>query len=99
MSREATSPDRGDAVSPSAAGGSGGAPEGRVSTASYEIRIRGQASDALSVELPHFAVRATWGVTLLDGRTNDLPALHGALDRLEELGLELLEVRRLPSGH
>ena len=99
MSREATSPDRGDAVSPSAAGGSGGAPEGRVSTASYEIRIRGQASDALSVELPHFAVRATSAETLLYGRTIDQSALHGALDRLEELGLELLEVRRLPSGH
>jgi hypothetical protein len=93
------SPDPGDAASPAAAAGSGGAPEGRVSTASYEIRIRGQTSDALSVDLPNFAVRATSAETLLYGRSIDQSALHGALDRLEELGLELLEVRRLPSGH
>ena len=86
-------------MSPLAAGSSRGASEERVSTASYEIRIRGQASDAPSVELPNFTVRATMAETLLYGRTIDQSALHGALDRLEELGLELLEVRRLPSGH
>jgi hypothetical protein len=99
VSRGPSSPDRGDAGSPLAAGGSRRAPEDRVSTASYEIRIRGHASDALSVELPSFTVRATSAETVLYGRAVDQSALHGALDRLEELGLELLEVRRLPSGH
>jgi hypothetical protein len=99
VSREASSPGRGDAGSPFAPGGSRRAPEDPVSTASYEIRIRGHASDALSVELPNFAVRASSAETLLYGQTIDQSALHGALDRLEELGLELLEVRRLPSGH
>ena len=99
MLRETSSPDPGDAASPCAAGGWHGAPEDRVSTASYEIRIRGHAPDALSVELPNFTVRATSAELVLYGRTIDQSALHGALDRLEELGLELLEVRRLPSGH
>jgi hypothetical protein len=36
--------------------------------------------------------------TLLTGALPDQAALHGVLARIEALGLELLEVRRLESG-
>lgn len=36
--------------------------------------------------------------TLLRGTVTDQAALHGVLAQIEALGLELLEVRRLPGG-
>jgi hypothetical protein len=41
-------------------------------------------------------VEARRGEVLLHGEIPDQAALHGILDRIEELGLQLLEVRRLP---
>jgi hypothetical protein len=72
-------------------------PGGTVSTASYEIRVRGGALDASPVDVPNFTARATSGEIVLFGAAIDQSALHGALDRLQELGLEVLEIRRLPS--
>ena len=34
--------------------------------------------------------------TVLHGEITDQAALHGVLDRVADLGLELIEVRRLP---
>jgi hypothetical protein len=36
--------------------------------------------------------------TLLRGAVQDQAALHGVLAQIEALGLELVEVRRLPRG-
>jgi hypothetical protein len=38
------------------------------------------------------------GDTLLRGPLVDQSALHGVLAQIEALGLELLELRRLPAG-
>ena len=38
------------------------------------------------------------GDTLLRGAIPDQSALHGVLAEIQALGLELLELRRLPSG-
>jgi hypothetical protein len=35
--------------------------------------------------------------TVLHGPVRDQPQLHGLLDRIQALGLETIEVRRLPS--
>ena len=37
--------------------------------------------------------------TVVHGELADQAALHGILDRLQALGLELIEVRRLPEDH
>jgi hypothetical protein len=37
--------------------------------------------------------------TILHGPVRDQAELHGLLHRLQALGLELIEVRRLPAGH
>ena len=36
--------------------------------------------------------------TVLHGPVSDQAGLHGLLDRIQSLGLELIEVRRLPPG-
>lgn len=36
--------------------------------------------------------------TVLHGEITDQAALHGLLDRVADLGLELIEVRRLPEA-
>jgi hypothetical protein len=51
-------------------------------------------SDTLLVAFPEFHPRAYGGDTILVGALPDQAALHGALERVESLGLELLEVRR-----
>ena len=60
----------------------------------YEIHVRGTLSDRLLVAFPEFHPRAQGGDTILSGDLPDQAALHGALARVEALGLELLEIRR-----
>lgn len=61
----------------------------------YEIRIRGALSDAtvsrLAEEVRAFAPTET----VLRGQVADQAELRGVLARLQELGCELLEARRL----
>jgi hypothetical protein len=64
----------------------------------YEIRIRGDlGEDGPSVFEP-LTVERRRTETVLHGEIADQAALHGTLDRVHELGAELLEVRRLPDG-
>jgi hypothetical protein len=60
----------------------------------YEIHVRGMLGDTLLVAFPEFHPRAHGTDTILVGALPDQAALHGALERVESLGLELLEVRR-----
>jgi hypothetical protein len=60
----------------------------------YEIHVRGMLSDRLLVAFPEFRPRAHGGDTILIGALPDQAALHGALGRVESLGLELVEIRR-----
>jgi hypothetical protein len=46
--------------------------------------------------IPALQARASGGDTVLTGPLCDRAALHGVLAEIEALGLELLEVRRLP---
>ena len=66
-------------------------------TARYEIRVSGHLDERLTTSLPpHFSTEFSPAETVLHGEGVDQSALHGVLDRLEQLGIELLEVRRLP---
>ena len=68
-----------------------------ASSARYEIRVKGHLAEGVAMGLsPHFQTELSAAETVLQGDDVDQSALHGLLDRLEELGLELLEVRRLP---
>ena len=66
-----------------------------MSTA-YEIRVAAAPSPLLVAALGDFELRsAPPGQTCLVGTVADEAALHGALHRLQDLHVELLEVRRL----
>ena len=65
---------------------------------SYEIRIRGRLSDSLLGAFEGLTASEEPAETVLYGPVRDQAALHRLLDRIRSLGLELVEVRRLPRG-
>jgi hypothetical protein len=67
----------------------------RQPSGSYEIRIRGHLGKTMLRAFPALHADTRDGATLLRG-VDDQAALHGVLAQIETLGLELLEVRRLP---
>jgi hypothetical protein len=64
---------------------------------SYEIRVRGHLGARMLRAFPALDARPQGADTLLTGRLPDQAAVYGVIARLEALGLELLEFRRLPS--
>lgn len=60
----------------------------------YEITVRGRLSDRLLTAFDGLAATPTAAETVLRGEIADQAALYGVLDRIESLGLELLDVRR-----
>lgn len=67
-------------------------------TTQYQIRVRGLLSERLLSAFPEMRARNRDHATVLTGELPDQSALHGVLGRIETLGLELLEVRRLRPG-
>jgi len=63
----------------------------------YQFRVRGQLGESLRPAFPGLSVQAERGDTVLTGMLADQAALYGVLAAAAELGLELIEVRRLPS--
>jgi hypothetical protein len=62
----------------------------------YEIRLKGELDAAWSACLGGLEVRTTTaGQTVISGPIVDQAALHGLLEIIRDLGLELLGVRRL----
>jgi hypothetical protein len=62
----------------------------------YRIRVRGRLGETTRSAFPALQARASGADTVLTGPLPDPSALHGVLAEIEALGLELLEVRRLP---
>jgi hypothetical protein len=73
-------------------------PRSGSKTLRYEIRVNGRLSDDELGILDGLVPRAEPVGTTLVGDLADRAALHGVLHRLRELGVELLEVRRVPNG-
>jgi hypothetical protein len=68
-----------------------------VADTRYEIRIRGVVSPAV-LETFDMESDVEPVETILHGPVRDQAELHGLLRRLQSLGLELIEVRRLPES-
>ena len=62
----------------------------------YQIRVRGRLGQTIRSAFPSLHARADGGDTVLTGMLADQAALFGVLAEAEALGLELIEVRRLP---
>ena len=67
-----------------------------ASGAKYEIRIRGRVSPALLDSFQGMESELEPVETIIHGPVRDQAELHGLIERIQALGLELVEVRRLP---
>jgi hypothetical protein len=79
--------------------GEGNSPESETDVnADYAFRVSGRLTRAMLGALDPLEAREASTETLLVGRVVDLSALYGFIARIEALGLELVELRRLPPG-
>jgi hypothetical protein len=62
----------------------------------YRIRVCGRLGQTIRSAFPAFQARAEGGDTVLTGVLADQAALYGVLAEAKALGLELIDVRRLP---
>jgi hypothetical protein len=75
----------------------GGQSDRQPPSAGYQIRVRGHLGATTLRAFPALQAETQGHDTVLRGAA-DQAALHGVLAQIEALGLELLEVRRLPGG-
>ncbi len=61
----------------------------------YEIRVKGRLSDSLSESFENFSSSVRPAETVMRGELRDQSELYGLLHRIQSLGLELIEVRKL----
>ena len=64
----------------------------------WEIHICGVLPDLVLADLDGLDATVEPATTVLCGRLQDEAALHGVLDRLQSLGLQLVEVRQRPES-
>jgi hypothetical protein len=62
----------------------------------YRIVVRSELNGRYAVAFEGMEMEAKGGYTVLTGKIVDQPHLHGILDRINGLGLELLSVEALP---
>jgi hypothetical protein len=65
---------------------------------SYEIRVKGRLTESLLAAFEGMTATVAPVETVLHGPVRDQAALYGVLDRIQSLGLELVEIRRLPEA-
>jgi hypothetical protein len=65
---------------------------------SYEIHIKGRLSDSVLAAFEGLTAAVQPVETVLHGPVQDQSSLHGLLDRIQSLGLELVEIRQLPAA-
>jgi hypothetical protein len=63
----------------------------------YVIRVAGQLSDDLLTAFPSLVATVQPVTTVLYGSLPDQAALTGVLDRLDELGVQIIEMVNVPS--
>jgi hypothetical protein len=72
---------------------------GNMNTNSYQIRVKGEVDARwfdwfVGLEITHTPT----GDTIITGAALDQAALHAILDRIRDLGLELIAVQRAPAA-
>jgi hypothetical protein len=66
-----------------------------VTTGTFEIRIKGRIGDTLLASFGDLEAEVEPAETVLRAERLDQAALHGVLERVRTLGLELVEVRQV----
>jgi hypothetical protein len=61
----------------------------------YRIVVRGEIGDHFGVFFDGLALERVHGTTVLTGPVRDQAHLHGLIERIQELGIELVSVNPL----
>ena len=64
----------------------------------YRIVLSGELGERYAPAFEGRRVESSDGRTILTGEVKDVPHLFGILERLHDLGLQLLSVETLPDG-
>jgi hypothetical protein len=67
----------------------------RLKHATYELVVRGELDPRYVYLFGGLQMRHAADLTIMTGRIVDQAQLHGLIDRVQELGLELLSVEQL----
>ena len=67
----------------------------KATSDSYEIRVSGKLGVTTLAAFPELTGEQHGSDTVLTGEMRDYAALYGVVARLEALGLELVEMKRL----
>ena len=62
-------------------------------TETYELALRGEPGPVTRAAFPEFELRRERGLTVFRGEFVDQAGLHGVIERVNSLGLELVDVR------
>ena len=62
-------------------------------TETYELAFRGEPGPVTRAAFPEFELRSEKGLTVFRGEFVDQAGLHGVIERVNSLGLELVDVR------
>lgn len=65
----------------------------RANARNYAITLNGGAGAAVAAAFPECSISVGDDATVLRGTIEDQAALHGILQRIQDLGLVILEVR------
>jgi cell division FtsZ-interacting protein ZapD len=68
---------------------------GAAKAAMYRLVVRGELDSRFAYLFNEMEMQRVQGTTVLTGKVIDQAQLHGFIERIEELGLELIAVERL----
>jgi hypothetical protein len=68
---------------------------GAVKSATYRLAVRGELDERFAYLFSGMQMERAGGETVLTGQVIDQAQLHGFIERIEELGLELVSVEQL----
>jgi hypothetical protein len=66
--------------------------------ATYQLVVRGELDDRYGSLFDGMDMELDEGTTVLTGSVRDQAVLHGFIERIEELGLELLSVQQVATN-
>ena len=66
--------------------------------ATYRLVVRGELDARFAYLFEGMQLERSEGTTLIFGRVRDQAQLHGLIERIEELGLELISVQQVDTG-
>jgi hypothetical protein len=69
-----------------------------VTTTAYRLVVRGELDARYAYLFDGMQMDTVDGTTVISGRVIDQAQLHGYIERIEELGLELLSVQQMLGG-